>query len=59
LFPYQKGRGGYDSIEFSIQLDPNFGNWLVRQKRVAKIEFCQKPTIDAKIAKNSKTNFMG
>ncbi len=27
-----------------IQLDPDFGNSLVRQKCVAKIEFCQNPT---------------
>jgi hypothetical protein len=29
----------------TIKLGPNFGNSLVRQKSVAKIEFCPNPTM--------------
>ncbi len=33
----------------NIQLDPDFGNSLVRHKSVAKIEFCQNSTMTEKL----------
>ncbi len=37
-----------------IQLDPDFGNSSVRQKFVAKIEFCQNPSMIEKFLRNQE-----
>jgi hypothetical protein len=41
-------------MTLDVQLSPDFGNSLVRQKSVAKIEFCQNPTMTEKLLRNQK-----
>ncbi len=48
------GKGLTQIEAFILQLDPDFGNSFVRQKRVAQIEFCQNPTIRGKLLRTQE-----
>jgi hypothetical protein len=54
LFNFIKKERKNFAYNKEIQLDPDFGNSLVLQKSVARIEFCQNSTIREKLLRTQK-----